>query len=178
MGFPRARHRQGDRRGAGSTIVSHCSAAAGGATSITPACVSKGPIGEWERSPADQLAQLPSLAASVAFLMAFGICGGDAQMVGALAFAGDFSVCGIRLHSPGCLAFDGRHPHGESEHPHDSQEILHSHDLGSAESAALTARPGDLEADLLAIVEAWPNLPDEAKERIRGIVRRSLGGLS
>ena len=38
--------------------------------------------------------------------------------------------------------------------------------------ATVGAVHGKLEADLHAVIEAWPNLPEEAKERIRELVER------
>ena len=43
--------------------------------------------------------------------------------------------------------------------------------LGGAKSGAVGALPGSIDADLRAIIESWPKLPEESRRVILGIVR-------
>ena len=44
-------------------------------------------------------------------------------------------------------------------------------DQGGAESGALDAHSGQIDADLRAIIEAWPNLPESTREVIVAMIK-------
>ena len=62
-------------------------------------------------------------------------------------------------------ATDGRHRVGNAK--------LNALAGGGAESGALDARNGPIDADLSRVIDAWPRLSDDERRAVVGIVERA-----
>jgi hypothetical protein len=62
-------------------------------------------------------------------------------------------------------------PLGESNDCGISREKVHSGEGRAAKSAAFLAPEAHLDADLEAVIEAWPNLPESDKADILAMVK-------
>ncbi len=63
-----------------------------------------------------------------------------------------------------------------AEHSMDSGEETRVSDQSGAESGALGAREASMDPGLAAVVEAWPGLSGDVRERILAIVREAGAG--
>jgi len=70
-----------------------------------------------------------------------------------------------------------KHPRGV-ERPHENQRKTAILAEGGAESGAAGAADAPVDADLRAVVEAWPDLPEAARARILAIIEAAGGGRS